>query len=100
MFQLSLDNSLMAEIYPYLGFWAYLKFWFIDGINKQSLLLLDKTRVNYDSKKEEKGKIHKGSGLEGKGLTDMMKNFGVGTEIPEQSPEERAKQIANELNDK
>jgi len=85
----------MTEIYPYLGLWAYLKYWFIDGINKQSLLLLDKTRVNYDSKKEDKH-------TDVKPKTDaefngMLSRFGMNTEL---TPEQRAQNIANELNEK
>lgn len=100
MFQMALDNSLMAEIYPYGGLWAYLKFHFIDGMLKQSIMTLDKTRVDYDSKEKPAGKVFKGSGLEGKDLAERMKCFGIGTEVvetTEETQEQRIEKISIEL---
>lgn len=96
---MSLDNSLMMEIYPFGGFWAYLKFHFIDGVTKQSIMLLDKTRVDYDSKEEKKtGKIHKSRVQAGVDLSDMMRGFGIGVDAsPELTNEERAEIISKEL---
>ena len=86
----------MIEIYTYGGFWAYLKFHFIDGITKQSIMLLDKTRVDYDSKDKPSDKIHKSKVQAGANLSDMMKGFGIGTDA-EITDEQRAEQISIQL---
>lgn len=39
----------MVEIYPYGGFLAYLKYHYIDGLIKQTLMLFDKTRYDYEN---------------------------------------------------
>lgn len=86
----------MMEIYPFGGFWAYLKYHFIDGITKQSIMLLDKTRVDYDSIDKPKGKIHKSKVQAGASLDGLMKNFGIGTDV-EITDEQRADRISKEL---
>jgi hypothetical protein len=86
----------MMEIYPYGGLWAYLKFHFIDGITKQSLMLLDKTRIDYDAADKKKGKVHKSKVQSGANLSDMMKGFGIGTDV-EMTDSERADIISKEL---
>ena len=50
MFQISLDNPTMMEIYPYGGILAYTKYHYLDGIMKQNLMLMDKTRYNHGGK--------------------------------------------------
>lgn len=40
----------MMEIYPFGGLAAYLKYHFLDGVSKQSLMLTDKTRYNHGKK--------------------------------------------------
>ena len=90
---MSLDNSLMMEIYPFGGLFAYLKFHFIDGINKQSLMLLDKTRVDYDSKGDKREVRIKSDKSEAE-VSSMLSRFGVGSDPTE---EERAEIIRNEL---
>ena len=92
---MSLDNSLMMEIYPFGGFWAYLKFNFIDGITKQSVMLLDKTRVDYDVKNKEDGAVVKQPRDESE-FKSMLQRFGLNTAT---TNEERVKQIRNELNE-
>lgn len=41
----------MMEIYPYGGIMAYLNFHYLDGVTKQNLMLVDKTRYKYNAKK-------------------------------------------------
>lgn len=92
---MSLDNSLMMEIYPFGGLWGYLKFHFIDGITKQSVMLLDKTRVDYDAdKKKEKKATLKVTKKSDKELNNMLKGFGLGKK---QTNEERANEILKNL---
>ena len=86
----------MLEIYTYGGFWAYLKFHFIDGITKQSIMLLDKTRVDYNSNDKKTEKIHKSAVQAGASLDGLMKNFGIGTDV-EITDEQRAREISKEL---
>lgn len=48
MFQLSLDNPTMMEIYTYGGVLAYIKYHYTDGVLKQNLMLMDKTRYDHN----------------------------------------------------
>jgi len=86
----------MMEIYPYGGLWAYFKFHFIDGITKQSVMLLDKTRVDYDNKegKGDEEKVLKSTERTDEELSTFLKGFGIGGEL---TKEERIKKITNEL---
>ena len=77
-FQMSMDNTTMTEIYPYGGLLAYIKYHYIDGVTKQSLMLMDKTRIVYNYK--EKSIINKGIKDE-KEMADVMSRFGIGTDI-------------------
>lgn len=93
---MSLDNSLMMEIYPFGGFLAYLKFNFIDGITKQNLMLLDKTRVDYNSDKEKPvGSKFKTNSHTDDQLGSFLGNIGIGKK---ETDEQRAERISNELN--
>lgn len=47
-----MDNTTMMEVYPYGGVMAYLKYHYLDGVSKQQLLLMDKTRYDYDKGKK------------------------------------------------
>ena len=38
----------MMEIYPYGGALAYMKYHYMDGVLKQNLMLMDKTRYDHD----------------------------------------------------
>lgn len=82
----------MMEIYPFGGFLSYLKFHFIDGVNKQSVMLLDKTRVDYDSKKKKE--VFKSKAKTGVEINDMLKGFGIGKK---KTNEQRIEQVTNEL---
>lgn len=46
-------NSQIKEIYGNYGFWSWFQFWFMDSVFKQTVMLMDKTRIDYDY---EKGK--------------------------------------------
>lgn len=92
---MSLDNSLMMEIYPFGGMWAYLKFHFIDGITKQSVMLLDKTRVDYDTKKKEDDNRPAKEPKSEEEFKNTLKRFGL---KPTVSVDDRIEQIRNELN--
>ena len=65
----------MMELYPYGGILAYLKYHYLDGVTKQSLMLMDKTRVVYNYK--EKGIINKAK--DEKEISYILSKFGVGT---------------------
>ena len=65
----------MMELYPYGGILAYLKYHYLDGVTKQSLMLMDKTRVVYNYK--EKGIINKAK--DEKEISNILSKFGVGT---------------------
>lgn len=65
----------MMELYPYGGILAYLKYHYLDGTTKQSLMLMDKTRVVYNYR--EKGVINKGVKDE-KELGNLLSRFGIG----------------------
>lgn len=41
----------MMEVYPYGGIMAYMNFHYLDGVTKQNLMLVDKTRYKYSAKK-------------------------------------------------
>ena len=64
----------MMEIYPFGGFWAYLKYHYIDGIHLQSLLLIDKTRYDYRSDKKEKP-VHSGKIKSDSEVKDLLSGF-------------------------
>lgn len=72
----------MMEIYPFGGILAYLKYFYLDGIEKQYLLLIDKTRINYGGGKERMvtAKNPKSTD-EVKSIASM---FGIGTEVNEE----------------
>jgi len=85
----------MMEIYPFGGLWAYMKFHFIDGINKQSIMLLDKTRVNYNSNGEKKKEIIIKSTKSEEEFNGMLRRYGFGT--TDMTDEQRIERISNEL---
>lgn len=72
---MSLDNTTMMEIYPYGGILAYLKYHFIDGVMKQMILMIDKTRVDYDRGKKVKVASNIKTDDE---IGGMLANFGIG----------------------
>ena len=71
---MSVDNMSMMEIYPYGGMLAYLKYNFIDGIMKQSVMLFDKTRAVYGDKKKAVAKNAKTK----EQTNNMLSRFGIG----------------------
>ena len=91
---MSLDNSLMMEIYPFGGLLSYCKFNFIDGVNKQNLMLLDKTRVDYNSKEKTVGSQFKTKSHTDEQMVSFLGGIGIGMV---DSDEQRAKRIKNEL---
>lgn len=64
----------MMEIYPYGGFLAYLKYNFIDGLMKQSVMMFDKTRAVYGEKKKAILKNKKSE----EETANMLSRFGIG----------------------
>ena len=72
-----MDSTTMMELYPYGGIIAYLKYHYLDGVTKQSLMLMDKTRVVYNYK--EKGVVNKGVKDE-KELGSLLSRFGIGAQ--------------------
>lgn len=50
---LGVYNSQIKEIYGNYGFWSWFQFWFMDSVFKQTVMLMDKTRIDYDYKKGE-----------------------------------------------
>lgn len=72
---MSLDNTTMMEVYPYGGILAYLKYHLIDGVMKQMVLMIDKTRVNYD--KGAKVKIATDVKTEEE-IGEILAGFGIG----------------------
>ncbi len=43
---------MIKEIYGDYCFWSWLRFWYLDSVSKQSVILMDKTKVVYH--KDEK----------------------------------------------
>lgn len=72
----------MMEIYPFGGLLAYLKYNYLDGIEKQYLLLIDKTRIK-DYSQDKKVAIAQNPKSQEQ-VFNMTKMFGVGTETEEQ----------------
>ena len=72
-----MDSTTLMELYPYGGIIAYLKYHYLDGVTKQSLMLMDKTRVVYNYK--EKGVVNKGVKDE-KELGNLLSRFGIGAQ--------------------
>lgn len=81
MFQLSLDNPTMMEIYPYGGILAYMKYHYMDGVLKQNLMLMDKTRYNHDKGNKVAVAKRPKSEEETKNIVSM---FGIGSKAKEQ----------------
>lgn len=72
---MSMDNATMMEIYPYGGVMAYLKYHYLDGVLKQQLLLIDKTRYDYDKGK----KVAVASNPKSEEQTkNILKKYGIG----------------------
>lgn len=65
----------MMEIYPYGGVMAYLKYHYLDGVLKQQLLLMDKTRYDYDKGKKVSVAANPKSEEQTKNL---LKKYGIG----------------------
>lgn len=79
---MSLDNPTMMEIYPFGGFWAYMKYNYLDGVAKQNIMLIDKTRYKHDNGKD---KVAVAQRPKSKDETEkMVAVFGIGTEADEQ----------------
>lgn len=70
------------EIYPYGGFWAYLKYHYIDGMMLQTMLLSDKTRYNYDKDKEKIAVARKPKDKEA--TSKIVSKFGVGSKAEDE----------------
>lgn len=75
---MSIDNPTIMEIYPYGGILAYAKYHYLDGVVKQNLMLVDKTRYVHDggNKKVAVAKSPK-SDEEAKSIVSM---FGIGSQ--------------------
>lgn len=68
----------MMEIYPYGGILAYIKYHYIDGLMKQTIMLTDKTRIDYD-REERKAKMAVASNpKDDKEVQNILANFGIG----------------------
>lgn len=52
---------MIKEIYGNYNFWSWFRYWYIDSVIKQTIMLMDKTRVDYDedAKKKNKGLLKK-----------------------------------------
>lgn len=72
----------MMEIYPYGGFLAYLKYNFIDGVAKQNLLLIDKTRYKHDKGEKKVAVAQRPKSKEE--IAKTIARFGIGSEAEEQ----------------
>lgn len=79
---MSLDNPTMMEIYPYGGFWAYMKYNYIDGVVKQNVLLIDKTRYKHDKGKDKVTVAQRPKSKEE--TNSMVAMFGIGSEAETQ----------------
>lgn len=68
----------MMEIYPYGGVLAYLKYHYLDSVAKQNLMLIDKTRYDYDRGKEKVTVAQRPKSKEE--VKNMVSLFGIGSE--------------------
>lgn len=75
---MSLDNTTMMEIYPYGGILAYIKYHYIDGLMKQTIMLTDKTRIDYDREKRKAKMAVASNPKDDKELQNILANFGIG----------------------
>lgn len=101
---MSIDNQIMSEIYPYGGFWAYLKYHFIDGFTKQSTMFMDKTKVNYggsESKSKKKSEFKKDETISTQEkMESKLLSMGIGGgRKKEKTNAQRAEEIYDKLND-
>jgi len=48
---------MIKEIYGNYNLWAWVRYWYIDSVVKQTIMMMDKTRVDYSKKGETKRKI-------------------------------------------
>ena len=92
MFQMSLDNPSMMEIYPYGGILAYMKYHYLDGVMKQNLMLMDKTRYVHD-KGEKKVAVARRPKSESE-TNSIVSMFGIGSQA-EQEIEKVRKEIGD-----
>lgn len=47
---------MIKEIYGNYNFWSWCRYWYIDSVVKQTLMIMDKTRVDYDNDGKNKPK--------------------------------------------
>ena len=52
--QLGLDSAMVQEIYGSYNLFTWLRYWYLDGVTKQKVMLADKTRVIYHKVKKDK----------------------------------------------
>ena len=55
-FQASADNEKIKTIYGNYGFWAWLRYWYLDSADFITLMLIDKGYYDYDYSEIEKKK--------------------------------------------
>ena len=67
----------MMEIYPYGGVLAYMKYHYMDGVLKQNLMLMDKTRYDHD-KGNKVAVARRPKGEEE--VKNMVSMFGIGSQ--------------------
>jgi len=68
----------MMEIYPYGGILAYAKYHYLDGVVKQNLMLVDKTRYIHDKGKSKPVVAQRPKSDDE--VKNMVSMFGIGSQ--------------------
>lgn len=88
---------MIKEIYGNYNFWSWLKYHYIDSVVKQTIMLLDKTRIDYNYDKNNKDKVNK---KRDKKQEEELANFNSMIGINYMTQEERATRLRNIIKQK
>lgn len=75
-FSFSSHNDKIKHIYGNYNFWAWFRYWYIDTIYQQSLMIIDKAYYDYEYDNSQKLKSNNLSDTE---LKNRLASLGIGT---------------------
>ena len=80
-FDVSAQNDKIKHIYGNYNFWSWFRYWYVDNVYKQTLMIIDKSYYDYDydPKQDNSVGILKSNNFSEEELQDRLAKLGIGT---------------------
>lgn len=80
-FDVSAHNDKIKHIYGNYNLWAWFRYWYVDNVYKQTLMIIDKSYYDYDydPKQDNSVGVLKSNNFSEEELQDRLAKLGIGT---------------------